>query len=190
MNSHISNLVTYLPALGYLAVVSLILWGWRRCPTWVHPVALVGLLPVAVLGSGIYPTLTAAGISLAVFVVLLYTMGDRITGTSILTLTVTLALSPIQNWIGVAAGLLLVTLVACVNIRRVLGRDHIGLLAVRTFTAIGVNPAGTLVAPDLEGIPYGTVDVHDGTTTASKMRIYLAPYLFAGVALVLAIATL
>jgi len=184
------------PAGGYLSVVTVLLLIRGRVPFWLHVVAAVaGVTFRFVHDDWAWGVLAGPLAALAVLVIGLIAAAGLVTGVTLLTLTVTLAVVPIDRWYVAGLGLALAALISTAHILIRSGKDRVLLLALQTMWALGLSPAG-LRKPDLDSIPSReqTTSSPDADTLlvaavdARRTRTYLAPYLLAGVLVVIAYA--
>ena len=102
-----SAVVPFVPAALYLWMVWMVLCGFARVPAWLHPFFLV-------FGLGFRLTLTEASagqvlvplaVAVFVFVVLVAVAARTVSGVSLFTICVGLALTPVGGWPGLVLGL-------------------------------------------------------------------------------------
>lgn len=167
-----------LPAAGYLAVVCGLLLGLRRCPVWVHPLAVLGLAPIRIatsgLGGALLPILAAAALLIPAVVV-----GRRmLSGVGLFSTVVTVGLLPLSAWWMAGVGIGLAGVTAAVRTFRGGGTARVGMLAADAFAAAGMSPAGW-APPDLHRLP-ARADLPPVRATGEPHRLHLPPYLLAG----------
>lgn len=178
------DLLTYAPAVGYLTLVCCLLYVLiGRCPTWVHPAGLVSGTTARVLIEGSWhATAISVGAAALVFVVLVYVAANLVTGTSLFAISVTAALLPLVDWLGLFLGLGLAAVIAAWRTWHTLGNQRVSWLVMDTMDAMGVS-GGRITTPGVDRIPTRDqlTDVHESSTQARKVRMYVPPYLLAGV---------
>lgn len=180
----------YLPVLGYLWCVWLILYGFERVPAWVHPFALVAGLGfrLAVTDATLGEVLWPLGVALGVFVVLVGVAARTVSGVSLFAISVGLALTPFNGWPGLVLGLCLAAVVAAVRTWRAMGKERVWFLASDTLSGLGISTAGGFKPPQPEHIPTREMLMPQGEGHEGQKRMYLPPYLLAGAVVAAAMA--
>lgn len=178
----------YLPAFGYLLVISALLWSFNRVPVWLHPLVLVAGVVVRMLGEGwLAPLVTVAGGSV-VFVGLVLVAARTISGATLFTIVVALALTPIAGWPGLVCGLAVAALVALVRTWRGLGKARVAWLTHDTLSGMGFSPSRGIKIPEPSIIPQRESLADAMAPESAHLRMYLAPYLLTGVAVAILFA--
>lgn len=170
-------MVSLLPAAAYLLLVSSWLLAAKRCPLWVHPSAAAVLLAVRIATAGAGVLLPFA-VALGMAVVLIPALSRLMSPVGVLSVVTALSLLPFSSWWTVSVGLAAVFVVAIAQMLRRGGTARIWVLTYQTLAAIGVNPSGSLTKPDLAVMP-----TRQDAPPRRAMRLYLSPFLFAGVLL-------
>lgn len=159
--------VNYVPAAGYLAVVTLL--AVLRRP-W-HPVHLAGLIigvGFQTIMHGPLALLSVVG-CLPILMVFIWALSKTISATGIFSVCVTLAILPLNGWHAVGLGLLLALMVSLA--RTSLARTR--FIGTNAMISMGVTPAGIML-PSLDYMPQRSAEGNGKTTR-------LPPYLLAGV---------
>lgn len=183
MSTFLTEASVFLPVTGYLLMVTALLYGIQRVPHWVHGFFLVVGLAARVLQSGWLEPAASAGIAALVFVVLVFLAARTVSGVTLFSIVVTLALTPLDGWPGLFAGMLVAAVVALWRTWRNLGKNRVAYLTMDTLNAIGISPAGVIKMPELGLIPErdSLTDVNTHSEEADRLRMYLPPYLLLGV---------
>jgi hypothetical protein len=196
MNSQV--LVTFLPALVYLLLVTGLVLAKRRVPEQVHLVALVAGVAVRIVQDGWGSSLLAVGAAAIALILGVLLTARLITGVTLFTLCTAIALLPLATgWLGVCLGLALAGVVSLVRMLRTYGRDRVNLVTFETMSALGALP-GVLGQVDLDRMPTRedadlAVEAQQADETAGPvkgMRMYLPPYLLIGATLAGVLASL
>lgn len=169
-----------LPAIGYLAVVSALLLARQRCPSWLHPIAVIVGLPVRAAQSGVGETLLALGAAVLVLGVALVVAASMTSGVTLWSVAAALALLPLPSgWLWLGVGLLMAGVVALWQLARAGGMQRIMLVVVPVLHGLGVRPWGMGV-PDVDALPTrdDLTKAHGGAS--GRGRVYLSLYLLAG----------
>lgn len=174
--------LTYLPAAAYLACVWLILVRFARVPAWVHGVALVAGIGfrLAFDAMPLAQVLWPLGVVAAVFVVLVAVAARTVSGVSLFSICVALALTPLQGWPGVVVGLALAAVVAGVRTWRSMGKERVWFLTSDTLSGLGISTVGGFKPPEPHLIPTRDMLMIQDDSSAQKV-MYLPPYLLVGV---------
>jgi hypothetical protein len=170
------TVLSFLPVLLYLAVVSVLLLAAGRCPEWAHPLAVLAGLPVAIAANEWLDALAGAGIGAGVFVLTVLFGSRLLTGTSAFTVCTTLALLP--PGVGVLAvltGLIVAVLVGVTQTIHASGVGRVRDLLYGMVNALGAL-GGSVGKPDLDMLA-GTSEV---VRSSRGPVLYLAPCLFIG----------
>lgn len=180
----VEALAVYVPALAYLTLVVVLLWGTGQVPAWAHPFLLVTGTIARVLNEGWQAPLTSVAVAFGIFVVLVPLAGATVSGVTLFSLVVTLALVPVAGWPGVLFGLMTVAVVSVARTWRHLGKQRVTWLTLDTMSAMGVSSSGKIKRPEAALIPQRSTltDIHEGSSEATRVKIYLPPYLLLGVA--------
>ena len=170
-------LVTAAPALIYLAVLTVILVCVRKCPPFVHLIALAAGLGWR--GMTQSPVAALIGLACGVMALVVLTVVARrlLSSVGLLAVSVSVALLPFADWPGLAVGLTLAGATATAWTLRSGGKTRVSMLAGETLSAMGVTPTG-LARPDLSNLPAS----RDQSAASSSHRLYLPPFLFTGMA--------
>lgn len=178
----------YLPSLGYLVVVTVLVCVTGRVPAWVHLCAVAMGLPVRVLVSGLGEPLLTCSAALVVFAAMVLVASRTVSGVSLFVIVTGLALTPLQAWPGLVCGLLAAAVVAVVRTVRAAGAQRVWWLTQDTLLGVGISTTGGFKRPQPEHIPSREVLMGDGAPGAGRM--YLPPYLLAGVVAATVLAVL
>lgn len=183
MNAFLTEMALYVPAAGYLSMVSVLLWSTQRVPHWVHGFFLVVGLTARVIASGWVEPAISTGIAGIVFVVLVFLAARTVSGVTLFSIVVTLALTPMEGWPGLLAGMMVAAVVSVWRTWRNLGKNRVAYLTMDTLNAIGISPAGVIKMPELGLIPdrESLTDVNTRSEETDRLRMYLPPYLLLGV---------
>jgi hypothetical protein len=174
--------VPYVPAAAYLGCVWLILYGFARVPAWVHATALAAgvAFRLLVAESDAMRVLWPLGVVVVVFVTLVAVAARTVSGVSLFSICVGLALTPIEGWPGLVLGLGVAAGVAATRTWRSMGKERVWFLASDTLSGLGISLAGGFKAPEPQHIPTRDMLMSQDETSAQK-SMYLPPYLLAGV---------
>lgn len=172
----------YMAAVAYLSCVWLILSALKRVPSWVHALALVGGLAfrLAVAGSSFAHVLWPLVVVAVIFLTLVAVAARTVSGVSLFSVCVAMALTPIDGWPGLVLGLVLAAVVAGTRTWRSMGRERVWFLASDTLSGLGITMAGGFKPPQPEHIPTRDM-LMDGGDRPTQKVMYLPPYLFVGV---------
>lgn len=185
-----SAVVPFVPAALYLWMVWMVLCGFARVPAWLHPFFLV-------FGLGFRLTLTEASagqvlvplaVAVFVFVVLVAVAARTVSGVSLFTICVGLALTPVGGWPGLVLGLGVAAVVAAVRTWRTMGKERVWFLVNDTLSGLGISLAGGFKPPQPEHIP--TRAMLMGDDGDGQKQMHLPPYLLVGVLVAAATALL
>lgn len=178
----------YFPVVGYLLVVTALLYGLRRVPVWVHPAALIVGLPLRALSTPVLETVLTFSAAAVVFVGLVMVAARTVSGVSLFAITVGLALTPFAGWPGLLCGLLAAAVAAGVRTWRSMGKARLWWLTHDTLSGLGISTTGFKV-PQPEHIPTRDLLMTDEHGNAHK-RMHLPPYLLCGVLVAAAVAVI
>ena len=147
-------LVSYLPAVLYLTVMTVAAVGVGRVPVWAHPALIVpGLVFRAVTADNWVDVAVAATAAVLLFVGGVFFLARVVSGATLFTVVGAFALAPLWwGYPGIVAGLSAAGMFTAWRTARGLGGQHVRGLAWQTLFAFGVSPGG-LRAPDPEAIP-------------------------------------
>jgi hypothetical protein len=183
--------LTLVPLLIWLAYATVTGWYGRPIPTWL----MLAAVPTVAVGNAVLSGVSAAALAcvcaVALWLVLAYT-GVTSRATTVV-LTVSFASIPLMSWWVLAIGVAAAAAVSAARVRRAAGQGYLTLLAGETLTGIGMIPStgATIVgvgAPDVSRIPV-TDPTGDGPVgRASRVRVRLPGYLFAGTAVIAVLA--
>ena len=189
-------LVSYLPALLYLTVMTVTAVGLGRVPVWAHPALIVpGLVVLAVTANDRAGVAIAAGAGFVMFLGGVFFLARVVSGATLFTVVGALILAPLLwGYAGLLAGLVTAGVVTGWRTARRLGGQHVQGTAWQILFAFGFSPGG-LSLPDPEAIPGktsalgsagpeadGGEDVLAGPVDGSP-RLSIQPYLLVGVLL-------
>jgi len=147
-------LVSYLPAVLYLTVMTVAAVGLGRVLVWAHPALIVpGLVVRAVTADNRVDVAVAAAAGALLFVGGVFFLARVVSGATLFTVVGAFALAPLWwGYPGIGAGLAVAGVFTAWRTARRLGGQHVRGLAWQTLFAFGVSP-GRLGAPDPEAIP-------------------------------------
>jgi hypothetical protein len=190
MSVPINIVVSYLPVVLYLMVMTFAAVGMGKVPLWAHPVLIVPGLAVRALTAADWSEVAmAAGVGALLFVGGVFFLARVVSGATLFTVVGAFALAPLWwGYPGIVAGLVVAgTYSAWLTARR-LGGHHVRLTAWQTLFAFGVGPGGIGV-PDAEAIP-GKRPVPDGAAPERDVGgedgskpLSIQPFLLLGVLL-------
>jgi hypothetical protein len=185
-------LVSYLPAMLYLTVMTVAAVGLGRVPVWAHPALIVpGLVLRALTADNRVDVAVAAAAGALFFVGGVFFLARVVSGATLFTVVGAFALAPLWwGYPGIAAGLAAAGVFTAWRTASRLGGQHVRGLAWQTFFAFGVSP-GRLGVPDPEAIPgkrplldaaapAGDAGADDGSPALSIQPFLLVGVLVAG----------
>ena len=185
-------LVSYLPAVLYLTVMTVAAVGLGRVPVWAHPALIVpGLVLRAVTADNRVDVAVAAAVGVLLFVGGVFFLARVVSGATLFTVVGAFALAPLWwGYPGIVAGLAAAGVFTAWRTARTSGGQHVRGLAWQTLFAFGVSP-GRLGVPDPEAIPgkrpvldtaapAGDVGGEEGSPSLSIQPFLLVGALLAG----------
>ena len=175
MSVPINVLVSYLPVVLYLMVMTIAVVGLGRVPFWAHPALIVPGLVVRVLTTTDRSEVAvAAGIGALLFFGGVFFLARVVSGATLFTVVGAFTLAPLSwGYPGILAGLVVAGAYSAWRTARRLGGQHVRSAAWQTLFAFGVSPGGFRV-PDPEAIP-GKRAVLDGAAPDGAARDGAAP---------------
>jgi hypothetical protein len=184
--------LAYAPAAAYLLVVAVVLAATGRFPPRAHLALLVLGLAARAAHDGPV-VLVAVPVAAVVFVVGVLIGKRLISGVGLLTATVAAALLPPDGWPGLLLGLLAAAVLGAISSVRRGGAARLHMVTGETLGAMGLRGAAVVSRPSLALLPVtrdddAPADRADGAgecpvpvSATRGSRLYLAPFLLAGV---------
>lgn len=147
--------LSYLPAVLYLLVMTVAALGLGRVPVWAHPALIVpGLVFRAVTADNWSEVAICAGAGLVLFVGGVFFLGRVVSGATLFTMVGAFTLAPLWwGYPGILAGLVVAGLYAGWRTARRLGGHHVHRTVWQVVFAFGVRPGGGISVPDPEALP-------------------------------------
>lgn len=173
--------VPYLPAAGYLLVVSVFVLVAGRCPVPVHATAATAGVAAHVFLLGWASAAISAGAGLAGLLLGVLVLSRMLSAVGLFSIVTAIAITPVPGWAGLGAGLVVAATVGAVRTVRVAGAARVHLMAHSTVFALGVTPGG-LSRPNPDLLPQAgdTAKIVKTEQHARLMRTHLPPYLCCG----------
>jgi|GEM_PF-5250745 len=184
MSVTISILVSYLPAVLYLTIMTFAAVRLGKVPFWAHPALIVpGLVVRALTADNWVEVAIAASAGAVLFLGGVFFLARVVSGATLFTVVGAFALAPLSwGYPGIVAGLVVAGLYSAWRTARRLGGHHVHGLALQTLFAFGVSPGGISV-PDPEALP-GKRPVPDGAAPTGDETgsppLSIQPFLLAG----------
>ena len=182
MNVATHVLVSFLPVVLYLAVMTFTAVGLGKVPFWAHPALIIpGLVVRALTADTRSDVAITAAAGTLLFLGGVFFLARVVSGATLFTVVGAFTLAPLWiGYAGVVTALVAAGLFTGWQTAHRLGGQHVRLMAWQTAFAFGVSPAG-LSAPDPEAVPgkraAGVVVTEDRTVGALSIQ----PFLLAGV---------
>ena len=166
MSVSISILVSYLPAVLYLMVMTFAAVRLGRVPFWAHPALFVpGLVVRALTADNWAEVAIPASAGAVLFLGGVFFLARVVSGATLFTVVGAFTLAPLSwGYPGLVAGLIVAGGYSGWRTARRLGGQHVHGMAWQTMFAFGVG-SGRLGVPDPEAIP-GKRPVLDGAAPA------------------------
>jgi hypothetical protein len=181
-------LVSYLPVVLYLTVMTVAAVGLGRVPVWAHPALVIPGLAVRALTATDWAEMAfAVGAGVVLFLGGVFFLGRVVSGGTLFTLVGAFTLAPV-SWAypGILAGLMTVGVYSGWRTARSLGGQHVHRTAWQVAFAFGVSPGG-ITLPDPETIP-GKRPVPDAAAPGGEAgqlggssALSIQPFLLVGV---------
>jgi hypothetical protein len=185
MSAPTDILVTYLPVVLYLTVMTLtaVCLGW--VPVWVHPALIVpGLVVRSFTATDWSEVAVAAGAGAMIFLAGVFFLARTVSGATLFTVAGALTLAPLWwGHPGILAGLVSAGMFTGWRTARRLGGRHVQGTALQILFAFGVSPGG-LGIPDPEALPGKRPVPDDGPAgNDGSPMLSIQPFLLVGVLL-------
>jgi hypothetical protein len=187
MSVSINILVSYLPVVLYLMVMTFAAVRLGKISFWAHPALIVPGLVVRVLtATDRFDVVIAAGAGIVMFLGGVFFLARVVSGATLFTVVGAFTLAPLLwGYAGIVAGLVVAGVYSGWRTARRLGGQHVRGMAWQTLFAFGVG-SGRLGVPDPEAIP-GKRPVLDGAAPAGdedgSPPLSIQPFLLVGVLL-------
>jgi hypothetical protein len=177
-------LVSYLPVVLYLMVMTFAAVRLGRVPFWAHPALIVPALVVRALTADSWADVAiAAGAGALLFLGGVFFLARVVSGATLFTVVGAFALAPLSwGYPGIVAGLLVAGVYSGWRTARRLGGQYVQGMAWQTLFAFGVSPGGMSV-PDPEALPgkRPVVDLAAPAGDVGSPPLSIQPFLLVGV---------